>query len=132
LRDSQEHGPTDTGDLDILTELAGLSLDLDGVDEELLEGGSVELTHEKITSSVHAPITSILIDPTHDLVVGGSREVDDEGLGSGLGGSSLSSDLLDSGLGLLDIPSVCLLASSEWYSPVVGDRGHRGEDGGGR
>jgi len=60
-RSDRKFAGTFTGELDVLTELTSLSLDLDVVYEELLVGGSIE-----------------------DLVVGGSRVVDEELLGGSL------------------------------------------------
>lgn len=61
-RESEIEEITLAGELDVLAELTGLSLDLDVVYEELLVSGGIE-----------------------DLVVGGSRVVDEELLGGSLG-----------------------------------------------
>ena len=97
-RDNGELSGSLAGDLDILSELASLALDLDRVDEELFERSSIELRGWKKSGvSCPFPLPRFRQD-THDLVVGGSREVNDELL-RGLGGDGLSSDLLG-GLGL--------------------------------
>ena len=86
---------TRSGDGDIVTELSGLTLDLDVVYEELFESGGVELSECKMWLKSEWSCCVERESRAYDLVISGLGEVDDEGRGGSLG------DFL-SGLGLIE------------------------------